>query len=351
MRCLAPLLLWLCFPAGNTGRAAAQTRPIILESVEISQQGGAVVVDITADGPLPIPATGRVESPPRYFLDFPGVIARTRGVPSGSGALKRVRVALNTANPPMTRVVLDLTHQPPVQIQGDHRERGRIRLILGSAEPAAQPDPAAAAPAPPAAEVRRQPLIPIPSAPGGPPSGTGPPAGADIPPVPSLPPPSGTAGATLPAGPGEPPRDLPRPAVYPVDSGTPETTPPTADEKDGYRKNAGGPLARLRTLRPLLTAIDQREARPPEGLADARSEVSAAIRTLAGIHAPASLKPTHDLLLRAASLSLMAVTLRADAGTRADPTDIRNASSAAAGALLLLDRVCIELGCPDQPRP
>ena len=47
---------------------------------------------------------------------------------------------------------------------------------------------------------------------------------------------------------------------------------------------------------------------------------------------------------------MMAATLRADAGTRADPTDIRNASSAAAGALLLLDRVCIELGCTDEPR-
>jgi hypothetical protein len=45
----------------------------------------------------------------------------------------------------------------------------------------------------------------------------------------------------------------------------------------------------------------------------------------------------------------MAATLRADAGTRADPTMIRNASSAAAGALLLLDRVCIEIGCPELP--
>ena len=54
---------------------------------------------------------------------------------------------------------------------------------------------------------------------------------------------------------------------------------------------------------------------------------------------------THDVLVRAASLALMAATLRDDLGGRADPTTIRNASSAAAGALLLLDRVCIEIGC------
>jgi hypothetical protein len=105
------------------------------------------------------------------------------------------------------------------------------------------------------------------------------------------------------------------------------------------------PLNQLRTRRMLLTVIDQQEPRPPEGLSAARAEFSAVIRALAGVRPAPSMLPTHDLLVRSASLALMAATLRDDTGGRADPTALRNASSAAAGALLLLDRVCIEIGC------
>ena len=343
VRRLGPVVF--CLVLAAAGRPSAQSKPVILEAIAISRQGDAVVVDIIADGPLPIPATGRVDSPPRYFLDFPGVIAGTRGAAPGPGVLKRVRVALNTKSPLVTRVVLDLTDQPPVQIQGDESGRGRIRLILG------KPETGAPTPADRTAlrEARRDPLIPIPPDPVTPPATDPLPAklGEPIPTVPPLP--SGTAGSEPLAPRPAPSADLPPPAIYPVKSGSPGPTP-SPDEIERYRNAIEGPLNRIRALRPLLTEIDQRGARPPEGRAEARGEVSAAIRALAAVHPPDSLKPVHDLLLRAASFSMMAATLRADAGTRADPTDIRNASSAAAGALLLLDRVCIELGCTDEPR-
>ena len=69
------------------------------------------------------------------------------------------------------------------------------------------------------------------------------------------------------------------------------------------------------------------------------------LRALTGVRPPDSIRPTHDLLLKAVSFALMAATLRDDAGTRADPERLRNAGSAAAGALLLLDRVCEDIGC------
>ena len=48
------------------------------------------------------------------------------------------------------------------------------------------------------------------------------------------------------------------------------------------------------------------------------------------------------MLLQSCTLAQRALKLRAAGG---DQAMMRNAGSAAAGALLLLDRVCIELGC------
>jgi len=141
---------------------------------------------------------------------------------------------------------------------------------------------------------------------------------------------------------------MPPPAVYPVKSGIPASKPPAGDVRQ-YREQVEPALNRLRALRALLRGIDEQDLKPPEGLPAARAELSAIIRVLAGVGPPDSMKPTHDLLLRSASLAMMSATLRADAGMRADPTAIRNASSAAAGALLLLDRVCIEIGCTELP--
>ena len=57
--------------------------------------------------------------------------------------------------------------------------------------------------------------------------------------------------------------------------------------------------------------------------------------------------PTHDMLLQSTTLAQRALKLRMSG---ADPTALRNAGSAAAGALLLLDRVCIDVGCDAPPK-
>lgn len=162
--------------------------------------------------------------------------------------------------------------------------------------------------------------------------------------------PDPAAGTTPPAErrSATPESTLPPPEVYPVRTGAPPAKPSAADVSR-YREQVLASIKQLLALRPLLTEIDRQDAAIPEGLAAARSDISGVIRALAGVRPPDALAPTHDMLLRGASLSMMAATLRADAGTRADPTAIRNASSAAAGALLLLDRVCIEVGCSEGP--
>ncbi len=71
---------------------------------------------------------------------------------------------------------------------------------------------------------------------------------------------------------------------------------------------------------------------------------------LAGIKPPDSLRPQHDMLLQSTILALMATRLRLEGFRTLDPATLRNAASAAAGATLLLDRVCADLGCPDSGR-
>ena len=71
---------------------------------------------------------------------------------------------------------------------------------------------------------------------------------------------------------------------------------------------------------------------------------------LIGIKPPDSLRSQHDMLIQSTVLALMATRLRLEAFRTSDPGTLRNAASAAAGATLLLDRVCADLGCPEPGR-
>ena len=66
--------------------------------------------------------------------------------------------------------------------------------------------------------------------------------------------------------------------------------------------------------------------------------------------APDSLRSQHDMLVQSTILALMATRLRLEAFRTTDAATLRNAASAAAGATLLLDRACADLGCPDPNR-
>lgn len=315
------------------GQAAA-TR---LRAVEVTQVGTAIVVSVEADGPLPEPSIGDAQGPPRVFLDFAGVYPATRGAAGVSGSVvRRVRVALNQANPLVTRVVVDLTAVASPRIEMEGRASGRLRLVFDSLGGEGPPPAGHVSPPDPA------PLL-LPA--GSPP----------IPPVPELlraapaSPPAPDPTTTIPPKPpaskaaGNPGRGIPPPPAPTSTTGTQRV--PAAD-LERYRTQVGAHLDRLRGLRALLTAIDQQEARMPGGLTEIRGELSGILRALNAVRPPATLTATHDLLVRSASLGLMAITLRdTPTDSAVDRDMLRNASSASAGALLLLDRVCNEVGC------
>jgi hypothetical protein len=367
---LVLLIAWLFVVAWPPRSAQAQASPlIILTSVQVLRDGQIAIVSIEADGPLPLPATGVVDSPPRFFLDFPGVIAGTRGTAGdGSPFVSRVRVALHSASPPVTRVVIDLARPQPVKVETEGREAGRIRIVVGGPGEAARAEAAA----PPREAPSTPALIPVPPLPPETPAKRLPPSEPRVrpeepPPARPVETPPPPKSQPQPAMPQPEQSKAPPPPLKPVAAtARPETAPtapppvyaagpsrsgakPAQPDLDRYKEQVGVALNQLRGRRTLLTVIDQQDPKPPDDLGAARAEFSAVIRSLAGARPAAAMLPTHDVLVRAASLALMAATLRDDLGGRADPTTIRNASSAAAGALLLLDRVCIEIGCGPLP--
>jgi hypothetical protein len=83
------------------------------------------------------------------------------------------------------------------------------------------------------------------------------------------------------------------------------------------------------------------------GIPAAIERVESIRQALAEIKPTPDRGPTHDMLLQSCTLAQRALKLRMSGS---DPTVLRNASSAAAGALLLLDRVCIDVGCEAPPK-
>ena len=358
---IALAVLALLFPAlraqaAQTPGAAPAAKTTTIKSIQIDQSGEVWIVKIEADGPLPAPTIGELEAPARVFLDFAGVRTKINAVPGAAGApVVRVRAAVNSASPLITRVVVDLSGRQPIRTEAEKIAAGRFNVLVGqvaeSASTPAAPKPSTSANAPSSAKASTsakatvdKPVDKPVEKPGGqqteiPPVGPLPSPRPDVPPpgTPSSPP---TAPAPAPA---TAPTTSP-PAVSPLPARS--TTPPVpAKDAEKYLEQIGPTLNRYRKLQPALAAIDRQDPRPTEDLTVVREESAAVLRALTAYRPSETVRPTHDLLVRSASFALMAATLRNDVGTRPDPEKLRNAASAAAGALLLLDRVCSELGC------
>jgi hypothetical protein len=312
-RLLTPVLLGTVVMTGTIQAQRASPR---IRAVQIDRQGSVAVVTVEASGPLPVPSVGRVEGPSRIFFDFTDVLPATRGVVSpGDPAIRGVRVALHSATPRVTRVVIDLRAAEPARLDADHLAAGRLRVFVGEVEgPGAPPIPPPPTPAPVPA-----PAVPIPGQPA--------PTSGGTPPQPS--PPS----ALPPASP---------PAATPPAVSAPATP---ARDGDRYRAQIADAFARLLALRPLLATIDQFASPPPDELQMGAEEFDRIRRVISNVQPPSSMRSTHDLLVRACALGTMSARLRAEANRTSDIGQVRNAGSAAAGARLLLERVCVELGC------
>jgi len=109
-----------------------------------------------------------------------------------------------------------------------------------------------------------------------------------------------------------------------------------------YTLHVSATLVRLDALRPLLEAIDRRTATLPGDLDAALKEFDDAAKLLTTIKPPSSRASTHALLLRTCMLGARAVGMRQSAIGQ-DSASSWEAASAAAGALLMLDRANTDL--------
>lgn len=325
------VLAWFSAP-----HVSAQAGSPALQSVQAAVEGDRTVVTVTADGPLPEPSSGTAETPPpRIFLDFTevrplaGVAGKVIRLPGG-GAVTKIRVAQFSAHPSVTRVVLDLPRLEPFTLNVEDRASGRIRIVLGSppavtaAAPSA-PAPAAPTPAPPAVTLPAPappPVMPPPVMP----SPVMPPIKDRSPAEPAIPaPPDPTRRGAPPA---EPPGGRPAPGAV-----------------DLYRRQLAGSIEQVASHRSVIAAIDLERNVTPATLQAALIELKSLKAKLETVTPSDELRPTHDLLLASCGLGATAVGLRLEAELGGEATASRNAASAAAGALMLLDRACAVIGC------
>jgi len=351
------------------GAGAAFASRTTLRTVRITSEGALTVVTLDATGALPMPTVGVVADPPRIYLDFREVTTATRGtVAAGNALVRGVRVAINQPQPLVTRVVIDLVAPTPHRVDTAMRERGHISIVVGNSPLAAEETPplpswklaktqppadAPAAPQPALPTPAAQPQLPTPTPPGvivPPPTQIAP-----VTPLPSqaaaAPPPAPAAPLTRPAAP--PPAPAPSQpetdnrtrtfAEFALNARASAVRAPARDI-ERYLRSASAPLQLLQTLRPVLGSLDGLAPLPEERLTRAVEAFDAVQRALSAIEPPKTLSATHEALLRVCGLGAAAARARLDRTVGDDMTRGWNAASAAAGAIMLLERARAELG-------
>jgi len=108
MRIIAMLNLVLLLSPLAAAQGAAGVAEI--RKIDVVSSGGGIRVEVTLTGPV-TPNLIVATSPNRLVLDLPHTTApaRQRRIAVNQNGVQRVRVGLNSADPPVTRLVVDLT--------------------------------------------------------------------------------------------------------------------------------------------------------------------------------------------------------------------------------------------------
>jgi hypothetical protein len=110
-----------------------------------------------------------------------------------------------------------------------------------------------------------------------------------------------------------------------------------------YRRSVSGPLATLARLRSWLQDVRELAGPSPAQLDRLEQRAALAQRQIAEFHPPSDLQGPHDLLIAASRMAALAATTRRRAIASGVMPTAWEASSAAAGALMMLDRAVEEL--------
>jgi hypothetical protein len=135
--------------------------PARVQRVVVRANGNAMEVEIQTSGAPIAPDTQSITGPDRIVVDFPGALpaADLRALKVNRGTLKTVRSGLFFSNPPITRVVLDLTQPQSYQISTTQTSTAQNTVVVKLGSPnsgPAQSDPAVAERIPPAPAAKLQ---------------------------------------------------------------------------------------------------------------------------------------------------------------------------------------------------
>jgi hypothetical protein len=302
-----------------------------LTRISMIPSADAIAVTIDVSGPSPEPTSGLAENPPRVYVDFRNVrSAVPRVIASTDMRIVKVRTALHSSDPVITRVVVDLASRMPYRVA---REGTRTTIYVGEAMASLPSLPVAPQRSTAIAEKSPEPVTARPSASRALES-------PSIPPVPPLPAPP------APAPSPKPPASTPSVAT-PKAPFRPSPTPPVSKDLEKYQRQVSGLLDRLRLQKPLLQSLDSKEEQAADRLQIAGQEIERLRGELVAIKPPDSLRTQHDMLIQSSTLAVLAIQLRLQAMGTNDTVTARNAMSAAAGAVMILDRACADLLCRD----
>ncbi len=140
-------LLAAAFIPSTSSPVTAQTAQV--RHVGVRKSGGALQIEIETTRRV-VPLTQVVTDPDRLVIDFadatPGPGLRTIAV--NDGEVKAVRVGRVTANPPVTRIVIDLKSPQPFQLFPSSKsvivKVGDATTSVAAAAPKSEPEPQAA---------------------------------------------------------------------------------------------------------------------------------------------------------------------------------------------------------------
>lgn len=251
--------------------AAAQPAARLRVASVTPAPDAAMTIVLESDVPLPRPTVGVLDGPPRIYFDFAGFRpGPSAGVAPDEGIVRGVRIALNSIDPLLTRMVIDLRQPARYRLDTSAAASGRLVILVGAATAAEAPAPRASAGA------RRAP-----------------------------------------------------------------------QRNSAQRLTAV--LTELEGLAPLLTAIDGRGETSALDLQAAVARIDSLRALLSAVRPAAVPGPARDRLAQACVLAGQAVKGRLEALATGDTALTWNAASAAAGALLLLERAREDLGLTARP--
>jgi hypothetical protein len=283
---------------------AQEQRPATrLRSIALDRgQDGSVLVVIQADGALTPSESGVLADPPRIFFDFPELLPAAKGIRGlDNTTVRQVRVALHSAAPRVTRVVIDLAQAAAYRLETSGNP-SKFVVAISAAPHATTESVETVGPTPP---------VPV-ATPNDPPA-----VGAlDTPPV---------------------PRPVPNPS--------PNVPPPGVPRgSDSARDQLVGIVDRFEKLRLLLMAIDGRSSPQAVDLQLASEELAAIAKAATAVKYSPRTNVTQGRLLQACALASQAVKARIESEATGNTALGWTAASAAAGTLLMLDTARAELG-------